>query len=459
MDEADGKVGRVRLALPVNRGEWRGTLLSGGFFFCVLFGLAMLRPVREAMGVERGMDSMRDLFYWTAGVSLVVAILFGGLVSTMDRRRFIPIGFRVVMLCLVAFMVGRGVLGDEVKQHAGATFYVWLSVFNMFVTSVFWAYMADIWRLDQAKRLYPVIGVGGTLGAFLGASVPWQLGEQLGPHAPIWLMLIAVVVFEAAVRCMLALDRAPMNRQANTGVERRPHAVGGSMLDGLWMVARSPYMLGIALNAAFIAISATLVYFAGARLVVDKSEEMGERLVLFAELDLMKQLATLLLQLFVTSRLLRTIGVGGTLCVLPMLTAIGFLVVSTTEGGSETTVWVAFAVFQGLHSATRYAVMRPARETLFSVLSEGEKYKAKTVVDMFVYRAGDVAGARVEQALVAASQLTIGSMVMLTAPMAGVWVILALSLGAMQRRRASAGRSPSLERTDTGATDDHTDKA
>lgn len=432
----------------MGRGEWAPTLLSGGFFFCVLFGMSMLRPVREAMGVERGMDSMRNLFYWTAAVSLVVAVLFGGLVSRTDRRRFIPIGFRVVMLCLAGFMVARGLLGDEVKRHAGGVFYVWLSVFNMFVTSVFWAYMADIWRLEQAKRLYPVIGVGGTLGAFLGASVPWQMGEALGAHAAIWLMLFAIVVFEVGVRCMVALDRLPARGERRA---HAPHAIGGSMLDGLAMVARSPYMLGIALNAAFVAISATLVYFAGVKLVADKAEEMAGRIALFAELDLAKQLATLVLQLFVTGHLLRFVGVGGTLCVLPLLTVAGFGAVALAGGGSETQVWVVFAVFQGLHSAVRYGIMRPARETLFSVVGEGEKYKAKTVVDTFVYRAGDVAGARIESALSAWAGVTLGSMVFLTAPMAGAWVILALILGAMQRRRASAGTPSSPESTHKGA--------
>lgn len=448
MDEPSGRTGLGIKPLPVRRGEWPATLLSGAFFFCVLFGMSMLRPVREAMGVERGMDSMQNLFTWTAIVSLVVALLFAGLVSRTDRRRFIPIGFRVVMLCLGGFMVARGLMGDDVKRHAGGVFYVWLSVFNMFVTSVFWAYMADIWKLEQAKRLYPVIGVGGTLGAFAGASVPWQLGERLGEHAPIWLMLFAIVVFEIGVRCMLALDKR-LDHDARQ--KRQPHAMGGSMLEGLAMVARSPYMLGIALNAAFVAISATLIYFAGVKLVADKSEEMAGRIALFAELDLAKQLATLLLQLFVTGHLIRWLGVAGTLCVLPLLTLAGFAAVALVGQGSDAQIWVVFAIFQGLHSAVRYGVMRPARETLFSVVSESEKYKAKSVVDTFVYRAGDVAGARIESALTASAGVTVGSMVMLTAPMAGVWVILALSLGAMQRRRASAGTPSSLERANKGA--------
>ncbi|MFI4892662.1 MAG: NTP/NDP exchange transporter [Phycisphaerales bacterium JB058] len=459
MDEGKGNTGRRRWPVPtvdVARGEWKPVLLSGGFFFCVLFAIMMLRPVREAMGVERGMDSMRSLFYWTAGVSLVVALLFGGLVSRVDRRRFIPIGFRVVMLCLVVFAVARGVMGDDVKRYAGAAFYVWFSVFNMFVTSVFWAYMADIWRLDQAKRLYPVIGVGGTFGAFLGPMLAGKFGKHFDAQAPILVLLISIVVFECAARCMMALDRQPMQGEQ---IERPAHAVGGTMLDGLKMVAGSPYLLCVALNAAFIAVSATLVYFASARLVVDRSREMGERLVLFAQLDIAKQLATLVLQIFVTKKLLRTIGVGGTLGVLPILTVAGFAVVQMTEGESDLVIWSVFAVFQGLHSATRYAVMRPARETLFSVLSEGEKYKAKTVVDMFVYRAGDVAGARIEQMLVGAAGVTLGSMVMLTAPMAGIWVILALGLGVMQRKRADSGKPSSLERADKGATNDETDTA
>ena len=442
----------MRSVLPVvnvARGEWGATILSGAFFFCVLFGTASLRPVREAMGVERGMDKLPELFYWTAGVSLVVALCFGGLVTTMDRRRFIPIGFRVVMLCLLGFILARAAFGDDVKKGAGALFYVWLSVFNMFVTSVFWAYMADIWRLEQAKRLYPVIGVGGTLGALAGASMPWQLSEAIGPHAALWLMGLAIVVFEVGVRCMLALDRLPMRGESGP---RTPRAIGGSALDGLAAIARSPYLLAISLNAAFIAISSTIVYFSSVRLVVDKSEEVTGRLALFAQLDLFKQLATLPLQLFVTSHLLRFLGVGGTLCVLPLLTAAGFGVLALMDGGSEETIWIVFAVFQGLHAATRHGIMRPTSETLFSVVSTSEKYKAKTVVDTFVYRAGDVAGARIETALTAAAGLTMGSMILLTGPMAGAWVALAFVLGRMQRSRASAGTTFPLERAnDKGA--------
>lgn len=418
-------------------------LLSGVFFFLVLAGMQMLRPVREALGVERGMDQLRWLFVATAAVSLVVAVAFGGLVSRLDRRRFIPIGLRAVVACLLAFAAARALLGDDVKQHAGTVFYVWLSVVNLFVTGFFWAYMADLWRLDQAKRLYPVIGVGGTLGALAGVSLPWQLGEALGEHGPVWLMLIAAGLLELAVWTMLALDRTELASRSPAGglrVHRAPAPVGGDTWDGVAAVAKSPYLLGTAAYVALAAVASTLVYFTGVRLVVDRSQEVAERLPLFAELDMAKQAATLLLQLLVTARLMRWIGVGGTLCVLPLLTVLGFASVAMAGAWwSEAAVWGIFAVFQGLHSATRYGVMRPARETLFSVVSTSEKYKAKAVVDTFVYRAGDVAGALAEGGLARAVGLSVASILIMAAPLSLVWVVLALWLGLVQRRRALGG--------------------
>lgn len=443
MESGADNGGRASGLIPVARGEVGATVLAGLFFFFVLFAVMMLRPVREAMGVERGMGELRGLFVLTALVSLVVAILFGGLVSRLNRRRFLPIGFRVVMLCLVGFAVARGVMGDEIKQYAGRVFYVWFSVFNMFVTSIFWAYMADIWRLDQAKRLYPVIGVGGTLGALAGASVPWTLGERLdgiGPawmSGPVWLMLLSIVLFELAVRVMLVLDKR-MSEGTSERPKRTPHAVGGTLIDGLLAVSRSPYLLLIAMYVGLVAVSSTIVYFTGVELVVDKEEELAGRLSLFAQLDVWKQIATLCLQLFVTSRLIKLIGVGGTLCVLPVLTVGGFAAVWLAGSGSDALVWGTFAIFQGFHSASRYAFVRPARETLFSVLSESEKYKAKTVVDMFVYRAGDVAGVGTEAGLKALGVASVGAVTVATMPMAACWVALALGLGVLQKRRAGS---------------------
>jgi AAA family ATP:ADP antiporter len=437
-------------ALRAEPGELAPAGLSAALFFFVLLGYFMIRPVREAMGVERGLDDLRWLFYVTAGVSLAAAMGFGALVQRLDRRRFIPIGFRVVIACLLGFAALRAGIAGDLDAAVGRVFYVWLSVINLFVTGIFWAFMADLWTLGQSKRLFPAIGVGGTLGAIVGASVPWQLGEALGP---VWLMVLAAVCFEAATRCVLALDGLARRRvcaPARPTGERSVDGVG--LLDGLVLVASSPYLLGAAAYVALIAVSSTLIYFAQSELVADASEELSSRIELFAHLDLTKQTATLLVQLFVTSRMIRALGVGVTLGALPVVTVLGFGAVQAASlwpGSEPWMVFAVFTVFQAAHGAARYAIARPARETLSSVLTRDEKYKAKLVTDMFVFRAGDVAGANLDGVLRGAAGLTIGSMLMAVAPMAAVWVILGLWLGAAQTRRARGLETP----TDQAGTD------
>ncbi|MEM9661145.1 MAG: Npt1/Npt2 family nucleotide transporter [Planctomycetota bacterium] len=438
--------------LRVRTGEVLPLALAGMLFFCVLFGYFLIRPVREAMGVERGMSELRSLFYVTAGVSLLVAMGFGTLVHRLDRPRFIAAGFRIIVLCLIAFAVLRLGFGEDVKAVTGRVFYVWLSVINLFLTSVFWAFMADIWTLEQGKRLFPAIGVGGTLGAIAGSSVPGAMsdriasladaspvlsGEQLSAAS---LMVLAALVLEAAVRIMRVLDARTPDRSVRPATTRPPEGTG--LADGVVLILRSPYLLAIGAYIGFIAVSSTLVYFTQAELVVDAEDELSKRIALFGRLDLLAQVCTLGAQLFVTSRVIRFIGIGGTLGVLPAVTVAGFVVLWLAARGDESEPWLVFgvfAVFQALHRAVRYAVARPARETLFSVLSRDEKYKAKTVADTFLYRGGDVAGTGLYSALATASAMTIGSIAFAAAPIALLWAMLGLVLAREQSRRAAEG--------------------
>ncbi|MEL6796952.1 MAG: Npt1/Npt2 family nucleotide transporter [Planctomycetota bacterium] len=436
--------------LRAREGELLPLMLAAAFFFCVLFGYFLIRPVREAMGVERGMSELQSLFYVTAGVSLLVAMGFGTLVHRFDRRRFIATGFRLVMLCLVVFAGVRLGFGEELKAATGRVFYVWLSVVNLFLTSVFWAFMADVWSLDQAKRLFPAIGVGGTLGAIAGSTVPWTLSERIASLAEqstrltgdqlsaAALMICAAVMLEAAVRFMRVLDRRVPVKQHDTRQASEGSSFDGvGLVDGVLLVARSPYLIGIGLYIGLIAVSSTLVYFTQAELVTDAEDELVGRIALFGKLDLLAQACTLAVQLFITARVIRWIGVGGTLAVLPAITVGGFAflwLVSSRGDAEPWRVFAVFAVFQAVHRAGRYAVARPARETLFSVLSRDEKYKAKTVVDTFVYRGGDVAGTGLYSVLAGASALTVGSIAFAAAPLAAMWAMVGLGLAVGQSR-------------------------
>ncbi len=437
--------------LPVRRGEWPRVLMSGACFFFLLLGYFLLRPIREAMGVQRSMDELRWLFVTTCAVSLGVTLAFGGMVARMERRRFITIAFRVVMACLAGFIIARLTLGEPWRVASGYVFYVWLSVVNLFMVSVFWGFMADVWSLEQGKRLFAAIGIGGTAGALLGSNFVWWMAARVEA----WVQIAAAVVaFEIAVQLVRAIDRTTggasgrdhPTRAGASSPDARPGGDGGGeglaggLAGGLMALARSPYLLGIGLYITLLAVSNTLLYFTQARLVVDASDELGHRIALFAQLDAWTQLATLLAQLFVTARLIRMVGVGITLALLPAVTLGGFAAlawVSGIEGIEGWRVFAVFAVFNALHRATRYAVIRPARETLFSVVPAREKYRAKPIVDVFLYRGGDVAGAGAEKAIAAAG-LGLMGIAMVAAPLALLWGGLALALAAAQGRKNEA---------------------
>ena len=456
-------------------------LLSVAYFFCVLCGYYFLRPVREAMGVSRGMAELRWLFVGTSFVSLALVLAFGGVVARTNRRRFIPIAYLFVIACLVVFSgmlivdgaAGGGLIGTDtetpVARYVGYVFFVWLSAINLFVTSVFWAFMVDIFDMRQGKRMFAFIGIGGTLGALVGGWATNVIsGMTESVYLPAGLMLTGAAFFGLAIAVMLTLDRlalasehsrhtadgAPLQgadgaavldhqgagQGTDGGEAGGPRAkIGGTFLDGAKAVARSPYLLGIGAYIVLMAIANTLIYFTQANIILDNTDTFSQRVAGFAQFDAFAQVATLFAQIFVTTHVIKRIGVGWTLVILPVVTMAGFAILS---------VWTVFgvmAVFQALHRATRYALSRPARETLFSVVSPSEKYKAKPVIDVFLYRGGDVAGAGVD-GMFAAMGMTLAWVAAATVPVAGVWAMLCLALGRAQQARDTGGLVPEAER-------------
>ena len=373
---------RIRQVLNMKRGELPLALMSALFFFLVLGGYFFLRPVREAMGVSRGMDELRWLFVLTSIVSLVLVMAFGGVVARTSRRRFIPAAYLFVIVCLCGFATllirdvaaGGGLIGSDTEtalsRGVGYTFYVWLSVVNLFMTSVFWSFMVDIFDPGQGKRMFPFIGIGGTLGGWWGSFAASQISAASdSPYLPAGFMLIACVFFAAGVMVMLALDRmAKRSRSshaasgsgaasgagtasglAETTERRGSGRMGGSFWEGAWAVATSPYLLGIGLWVVFMAVSNTMIYFTQANLILEATDTMSQRVQNFAQFDNMAQLATLITQVFITTRLIKRLGVGWTLAILPLVTLLGFAVLA---------FWPLVGVmmiFQAIHRATRYA--------------------------------------------------------------------------------------------------------
>lgn len=435
----------------IRRAEFPLAALAAAFYFCVLCGYFFVRPVRDAMGVARGMGELYWLFGVTVVSSLILVLLFGGVVARMDRRRFIPIAYGFVVVCLFAFagllvvdaQAGGGLIGSGsetgLARGVGYTFYVWLSAINLFINSIFWAFMVDLFSVEQGKRMFAFIGIGGTTGALAGGWATNRISALTeSVYLPVGLMVIGAAFFVVAIVLMLTLDRRAARSKhsrlggpaQSPGAAGGPSGIGGNFWDGAAAVVRSPYLLGIALWIMFMAISNTLIYFTQANIILNRSDTFSQLVGSYALMDALTQTATLITQIFITTRLIRKLGVGWTLAILPLVTLAGFAVLA---------IWPIFgvmAVFQAVHRATRYAISRPSRETLFSVVPPAERYKAKPVVDVFLYRFGDLAGTGIQVVLSALGNLAL--MVGATVPFAAVWCALSVGLGRAQNRRDPA---------------------
>lgn len=418
----------------VRRAEVLPVALAVGFFFCVLTALMMLRPAREALGMRGGLDAVRWLFVGTAVVTLLVNPVFGLLVSRCRRMVFISATYLFFAASLVMFYLLIALSPDVIGVATSQVFYVWFSVFNLFSSMVFWALMSDRFSLGQSKRFFPLIAVGGTLGAIFGPWLASVLAAPLGTPALLLVsggfLMLGLCAAGALVQVQ-PVQSLQGEKRAEGDAKPDDEAIGGGAWDGLKAVCQSRYLLGITAYVIILAVMATFLYFTRLQMVAALGDETDARTTLFAQIDVITQVATLVIQVLVSGQLMRRLGVHITLALLPLTTALGF--VGLTLVGSL----AALIVFESAFRAVQRAIMRPARETLFTVITAEEKYKAKAVVDTFVYRAGDVAGAQLEGAL---GRLGMGlaAVASVAVPLAFVWALLAFWLGRAQQRIATS---------------------
>jgi AAA family ATP:ADP antiporter len=413
----------------VRREEVAPVLASALVFFFVLTALMVLRPAREALGLQRGIATIRWLFVGTAVVTLAVNPLFGFAVSRFRRVVFINATYLFFAASLLVFYVLLVMAPASIGRTSGMVFFVWYSVFNLFVTMLFWGLMADTFSLDQGKRLFGVIAVGGTSGAVAGPWIASRLAEPIGTAG---LLLVAVAsLCGAALSATLVAHLRPHGARpaAAHDPEGAIAVIGGSAWEGLRSLLRSPYLLGISAYVLIFAVIATFIYFTRLQMVAALGEGLDMRTTVFARIDLFTQITTLVLQALVTGKLMKYLGVPLTLAILPITVALGFL------GLAMVASLAAVVVLQAAFNAVDRAIMRPARETLFTVVSRADKYKSKAFIDTFVYRGGDVLGAQVEGAL---GRLGTGlaALISVSVPLALVWAALGVWLGRQQERQA-----------------------
>jgi AAA family ATP:ADP antiporter len=396
------------------------------YIFSVLSSYYIMRPIRDQMGVAGGVNNLQWLFTGTLIGMLVLNIPYAFLVKTLPRTRFITITYRFFAANILLFAIALHFADATQTIWIGRAFFIWISIFNLFVVSVFWALIVDTFNSEQGKRLFGFIAAGATIGAITGSSITATLAR----HVPTPLLLVgAIVLLEVAVFSVRHLSRLSeaLNARPQEAVSQ---PVGGNVLAGITHPFKSAYLANVSLFILLFTITATFLYFQQASLVRDNFHDRGAQTAFFAQIDLAVNVITLIVQLFFTGRIVGVLGVGVTLAILPALTLLGFGALAALPAVST------LVVFQVLRRSSDYAIARPTREVLYTVVPREDRYKAKSFIDTVVYRGGDQIGAWT-YALVAMASFGSTLMAAIAIGLAALWLINGLWLGRRQVLLAS----------------------
>ena len=415
-----GPAGRFARLIGCTPDELPAALWGALYFFLLLAGYYILRPLRDEMGIRGGVEQLQWLFTGTFVVMLAAVPAFGWLSSRVRRVRLVPWVYAFFALNLLGFLALFHAAGDS--PWPARAFFVWTSVYNLFIVSVFWSLMADVCTRGQAARLFGFVSAGGSAGAIAGPAIAASLAGPLGP-----VNLLAVSAAFLALE-MLCVDRLVAWRQRRGAPADAGRPIGGGILEALPLILRSRYLLGLCLFMLLTTSVATVLYFQQARIVAEAFADSASRTRVFAAMDLAVNLLAVGTQLFLTGRIVRRIGLGRALALVPGLMVAGFLALWAVP------VLGMLVIVQVLRRAAHYAVLRPSREMLFTVVSPAEKYKAKNFIDTVVYRGGDAVSGWFSAGL-AAIGLGPGGVALVAVPLAGAWLFTGLALGRAQARR------------------------
>ena len=426
-DFADNVLGRI---LGLKKHEYIAVAWSFAYLFCVLSSYYILRPVRETMAVGSGPDTILWLFTGTFVVMLTVTPIFGWVASRYPRRRFLPWVYLFFISNIIIFWGIFSFTVDREVDHIwlGRVFFVWLSVFNLFVVSVFWSFMADIYTREQGRRLFGVITAGGSIGALAGGIATSSLETYIGFHN---LFPIAAVLLMIAILCITRLrswiEQSPSQAVSTSVTSAKP--LGGKLLAGVTHVFASRYFTAIAVSLMIASLLGTALYILMAQLVEQNIANVGDRIIFFADVNNATNALALVLQLLIVKRVVHRFGIGVSLSLMPIASIVGFIILAVDP------VLGVITVFTVLRRALGFGFSKPTSDMLYSVVTPEEKYKTKNFIDTAVYRSGDVIAALALRVL-AAIGLGMAAISIVMLPFAALWATISLWLGRDYRRQA-----------------------
>ena len=408
-------------ALRAEPRELAALAWSFAYFFVLLAAYYVLRPVRDEMAVQAGAERLQWLFTATFLAMLALVPAFGWLCARLPRARLLPVVYLFFALNLVGFWAA---LRSGVPQKdLASVFFVWVSIFNLFVVSVFWSFMADLFDDAQAARLFAAIAAGGSCGAIAGPAATATLAPALGAAN---LLLVSAALLAAATGCILALA-AWAHRNPRKGEARAAEPIGGSIVAGARAALSSPYLLGICARLLCYTSLSTALYFQQVEIVRDAVPDSAERTHLFATVDLTVNSLTLIVQLLVSARLGALLGVGWMLALMPVASLAGFAWLGAVP---TLAVLLAFGVTRRVGE---FAISKPVREALYTVVPREDRYKAKNFIDTVIYRGGDAFSGWLVGALRGAG-LGVPGIASAALPVAAGWVAVSFWLGRRQAR-------------------------
>lgn len=408
----------LKLIADVEPEEAGAVLIAFVYFFFLMASYFILRPLRDTMGTVYGVAHLQQLFTGTFIVSFIVAPVFAGLASRIRLATFLPWVYGFIGLTMLAFYALFA--HDADNRWVAAAFFVWLSTFNLLTISVFWSLMADIFSSSQAKRLFGFVAAGGTMGTIVAPAFITLFVKAVGTNtlllisaAGFFVTTILVRLLEGEKRKLAALDP----QAQRTSLDLR---LGGNPFDGFTLLFKSRYLMMIALFLLLMTWISTVIYFQLGDLISREFASRAARTQAYADIDLAVNSAAVLIQLFGTGRFLKRFGVTAGLMLNPLVMVAAFLAVAFSP------VLLVLGGIQVARRVAEYAVAKPSRDMLFTVVDQQAKYKAKNVIDTVVYRFGDLTSSWLSAAVL---PYGVAGLAMLGIAISAIWFPIAWMLG------------------------------
>jgi AAA family ATP:ADP antiporter len=417
-DVAASPAGRTapRFSFLAVHPDERPAVIGGFFLFFLLFAsYFMLRPVRETFGIAGGVRNLQWLFTGTFIATIVVVPIYGWAASRLPRRRLLPVSYIVSAVVMAGF--AASLLIDRDNVWIGRAFYIWLSVFNLFVISIAWSLMSDVLDRDQSQRMFGQIAAGASLGGLAGPLLSGFLVAPLG-EAGLLFVSMALLLSTLACAAWLLGWRDSLGPRADVPT---PERIGGSVWGGLKLIAVSPYLLAVSAFVLLLTAASTFVYFEQARIVAATFPDRTSQTQVFSAIDAVVQASTIFIQVFLTGQIARRVGVTALLAAVPAIMILGFGLLAAAP------TFAVLVLVMLVRRIGEYALVRPGREMLFAPLDTETKYKAKNAIDTFVYRGGDAISAWLN-AWISAIGST-GAAALLGAGIAAVWAAVGIFIG------------------------------